>query len=177
MASALNIIVAKATASDPWVADNPVYGHYDYYFYLNAGILAAAFVGYVLVTRRFEEKPLAGGKEESEVREEGEGVAVWSFLFVWGHTTCAAAHLVHRHHPPTHSHPKHRTRSTARRACTATSATRCARGRRSRATAGASRSCARARRSRRCAGARRSRRARRRRARRRRSAPSRRRRD
>jgi peptide/histidine transporter 3/4 len=33
LASALNIIVAAATTRDTWVADNPLFGHYDWYFW------------------------------------------------------------------------------------------------------------------------------------------------
>jgi hypothetical protein len=31
LASALNIAIAAGTRADPWVADNPLYGHYDWY--------------------------------------------------------------------------------------------------------------------------------------------------
>jgi dipeptide/tripeptide permease len=30
MATALNIIIAAISPNDPWVADNPIYGHYDW---------------------------------------------------------------------------------------------------------------------------------------------------
>jgi peptide/histidine transporter 3/4 len=33
LASALNIIVASASPTDLWVADNPLFGHYDWYFW------------------------------------------------------------------------------------------------------------------------------------------------
>jgi peptide/histidine transporter 3/4 len=33
LASALNIIVASAAPNDLWVADNPLFGHYDWYFW------------------------------------------------------------------------------------------------------------------------------------------------
>jgi peptide/histidine transporter 3/4 len=33
LASALNIIVAAASPRDLWVADNPLFGHYDWYFW------------------------------------------------------------------------------------------------------------------------------------------------
>ncbi|GBF89822.1 hypothetical protein Rsub_02526 [Raphidocelis subcapitata] len=59
MASALNLIVARIFHNDPWVADNPIEGHYDYYFFLNAVILFAGMLAFIGVTWGFEEKPLA----------------------------------------------------------------------------------------------------------------------
>ncbi|KAI8464338.1 MAG: POT family-domain-containing protein [Monoraphidium minutum] len=58
MATALNLIVSAAFPRDPWVADNPIYGHYDWYFFLNAVILALGYVAFLLVTRNFQEKPM-----------------------------------------------------------------------------------------------------------------------
>lgn len=59
LASALNIIVAAASpAPNLWVADNPLFGHYDWYFWLNAGILAVWLVIYFIVARKYTEKPI-----------------------------------------------------------------------------------------------------------------------
>jgi hypothetical protein len=43
LASALNIIVASASPVDLWVADNPLFGHYDWYFWC----VAACYVTFV----------------------------------------------------------------------------------------------------------------------------------
>ncbi|KIY96383.1 hypothetical protein MNEG_11578 [Monoraphidium neglectum] len=58
LASALNIIVAAAFPNDLWVANNPMFGHYDYYFFLNAVILALGYIAFLLVTWNFQEKPV-----------------------------------------------------------------------------------------------------------------------
>ncbi|KAF8073093.1 NPF8.3 [Scenedesmus sp. PABB004] len=58
LASALNIIVAAASPVDLWVSDNSLFGHYDWYFWLNAGIIAVGLVLYTLVARRYVEKPV-----------------------------------------------------------------------------------------------------------------------
>ncbi|KIY94866.1 Peptide transporter PTR2 [Monoraphidium neglectum] len=58
LASALNIIVAAAFPNDLWVADNPIFGHYDYYFFLNAVIMLLGYIAFLLVTRNYEEKPV-----------------------------------------------------------------------------------------------------------------------
>lgn len=58
MASALNIIVASIWPNDLWVADNPIFGHYDWYFFLNAGILFLSTLVYIWVTWNYEEKPI-----------------------------------------------------------------------------------------------------------------------
>jgi len=62
LATSLNLVVGAASHSDPWINDNPLYGHYDYYFYLNAAILLAAFLVYVPVSRAYVERPVAGGE-------------------------------------------------------------------------------------------------------------------
>jgi hypothetical protein len=43
---------------DLWVADNPIFGHYDYYFFLNAVIMLLGYIAFLLVTRNYEEKPV-----------------------------------------------------------------------------------------------------------------------
>ena len=59
MATALNIIIAAASGSDPWVADNPMFGHYDYYFYVNIAILLVfGLLPYVFISRKYTEKPV-----------------------------------------------------------------------------------------------------------------------
>eukprot|EP00775_Hariotina_reticulata_P010432 gene10432-10590_t len=69
MASALNIIVAAASPNDLWVADNPIFGHYDWYFWLNAGILAAGLIVYILVARSYEETPVLNVDKDPFNRE------------------------------------------------------------------------------------------------------------
>ncbi|KAF8061421.1 APC8 [Scenedesmus sp. PABB004] len=61
--SALNAVVAAAAPGDArWVADNPLFGRYDCYFWLNFGILALGLGLYwILVARRYAETPLPGG--------------------------------------------------------------------------------------------------------------------
>jgi hypothetical protein len=54
------MIVGAATTSDPWISDNALFGHYDYYFYLNAAILALAFLVYLPVSRAYVERPIDG---------------------------------------------------------------------------------------------------------------------
>jgi hypothetical protein len=39
--------------------DNPIYGHYDWYFFLNAGIVTAGLLAFIAVTWKFEERPIA----------------------------------------------------------------------------------------------------------------------
>ncbi|KAI8467277.1 MAG: POT family-domain-containing protein [Monoraphidium minutum] len=58
LAGGLNMAIAAATRGDPWVADNPLYGAYDKYFFLNAGILAAGYVAFLFVARAYKEKPI-----------------------------------------------------------------------------------------------------------------------
>lgn len=72
MATALNLIVAAITKDNLWVADNPLFGHYDYYFWLNVVILAIGSVAYMFVARRYKEKPIL---DRHEVRAEGGLVA------------------------------------------------------------------------------------------------------
>lgn len=69
LASALNIIVASAAPNDLWVADNPLFGHYDWYFWLNAGILAVGLVVYALVARTYTEKPVTNVDKDPFNRE------------------------------------------------------------------------------------------------------------
>lgn len=58
LASGLNMAVAAASPHDEWVADNPLYGHYDLYFWLNAGIMTAGLLLYVWLARGYTEKPV-----------------------------------------------------------------------------------------------------------------------
>lgn len=74
MASSLNKAVAAGTAGDPWLADNPLAGHYDRYFWLNAGILGAGLVAYVAMARRWTDKPVEVVKSERHM-EAAEGKA------------------------------------------------------------------------------------------------------
>lgn len=72
--------MAAATKSDPWISDNALYGHYDYYFYLNAAILFVAFLIYVPVSRAYVERPIAppserGSDDGSDDEEEDESEA------------------------------------------------------------------------------------------------------
>uniref|UniRef100_A0A383VGU9 Major facilitator superfamily (MFS) profile domain-containing protein n=1 Tax=Tetradesmus obliquus TaxID=3088 RepID=A0A383VGU9_TETOB len=69
LASALNIIVASASPVDLWVADNPLFGHYDWYFWLNAGILAVGLGIYILVARTYTEKPVINVDKDPFNRE------------------------------------------------------------------------------------------------------------
>ncbi len=105
LASALNVAVAAASPGDLWIADNPLFGHYDWcghtihsglqnalalcaglkslcrpeshmhcigcrtcpqnhaphprFFWLNAAILAIGLLFYIVLARRYTEKPLA----------------------------------------------------------------------------------------------------------------------
>ena len=72
MATLLNVIVGAATKADPWINDNSLYGHYDFYLYLNAAILFVAFCIYVPVSRAYVERPIAGDKHEDEGEEGAE---------------------------------------------------------------------------------------------------------
>ncbi|KIZ04318.1 hypothetical protein MNEG_3635 [Monoraphidium neglectum] len=73
LAGALNIAIAGATTADPWVADNPMYGHYDLYYFVNAGILVVGYAAFLLVARNYKEKPvvphhlLHGGKASAAI--------------------------------------------------------------------------------------------------------------
>jgi len=58
LATALNIIIGAISPNDPWVANNPIYGHYDWYFWVNVVILFLAFIAYIFVARAFVEKPI-----------------------------------------------------------------------------------------------------------------------
>lgn len=69
LATALNLIVAAATKADPWINDNSLYGHYDYYYYLNAAILFVAFCIYVPVSRAYIERPIVGARNDEEEEE------------------------------------------------------------------------------------------------------------
>jgi hypothetical protein len=69
LATALNLIVAAATKADPWINDNSLYGHYDYYYFLNAAILFVAFCIYVPVSRAYIERPIVGARSEDEEEE------------------------------------------------------------------------------------------------------------
>lgn len=75
LATVLNLIIAAATKSDPWVANNSLYGHYDWYYYVNAAILACALIVFVPVARRYVERPVAdadGDPFDTEGRTHGE---------------------------------------------------------------------------------------------------------
>ncbi|KAI8470601.1 MAG: POT family-domain-containing protein [Monoraphidium minutum] len=62
LAFALNKAVAAGTARDPWISQNPLVGHYDYYFFLGAGILAfVALLFYTWVSPSYKEKPIVAG--------------------------------------------------------------------------------------------------------------------
>ncbi|WIA14658.1 hypothetical protein OEZ85_003160 [Tetradesmus obliquus] len=51
LASGLNVMVAAASPHDTWVSNNPLLGHYDWYFWLNAGILVMGLGLYIIVAR------------------------------------------------------------------------------------------------------------------------------
>ncbi|KAF6260843.1 POT family-domain-containing protein [Scenedesmus sp. NREL 46B-D3] len=51
LASGLNVMVAAASPHDTWVSNNPLFGHYDWYFWLNAAILVAGLALYIIVAR------------------------------------------------------------------------------------------------------------------------------
>jgi solute carrier family 15 (peptide/histidine transporter), member 3/4 len=70
-ATVLNLIVSAASTSDPWVANNSLYGHFDWYFYLNAGILAAALVVYIPVSKRYVERPVPLDSDADPFDQEG----------------------------------------------------------------------------------------------------------
>lgn len=59
LAFALNKAVATGTGSDPWISQNPLAGHYNYYFFLNAGIVAVvAVLFFCWVSRQYQERPV-----------------------------------------------------------------------------------------------------------------------
>eukprot|EP00879_Flechtneria_rotunda_P000926 GHRR01001055.1.p1 GENE.GHRR01001055.1~~GHRR01001055.1.p1 ORF type:complete len:523 (+),score=105.75 GHRR01001055.1:1216-2784(+) len=67
MASALNMLVTVASPNDLWVANNPLFGHYDWYFWLNAAILTAGLGAYVTIARGYKEKPVTGAEQVCSV--------------------------------------------------------------------------------------------------------------
>jgi hypothetical protein len=44
LSGAVNQAVSAATGADPWLASNALTGHYDWYMFLNAGLLAGTWV-------------------------------------------------------------------------------------------------------------------------------------
>jgi hypothetical protein len=82
-ATALNLIIGAATASDPWVANNSLYGHYDYYFYVNAGILALALAIYIPVSARYVERPVADADADPFDREGAAHAELANVSRVW----------------------------------------------------------------------------------------------
>ena len=71
-AAGLNVAISAASRSDPWVTSNPLYGHLDWYFYVNALVLAAGLGLYVYVTWNFVERPV----EIRSIHTEHHGLSV-----------------------------------------------------------------------------------------------------
>ncbi len=57
MAVALNLIIGAITDGS-WIASNPIYGHYDYYFWTNVVILFLGLGLFYAIGRNYKEKPI-----------------------------------------------------------------------------------------------------------------------
>lgn len=86
LAVALNIIISTATSNDGnggWVANNSLYGHYDYYYYVNAAILLVALGVYIPVSKRYVERPVADADSDPFDREGRAHAELANVSRVW----------------------------------------------------------------------------------------------